>query len=140
MAASGPVTLIVLPPIIVISLALLPRAAGMIQESYRSASPGNGWLRPLLLSVPTMLVFAMAGGVLYLATISYLGLGVPPPAPELGSMLSGPSRRYLLDAPWMWIWPLAAILLLLTSWVMTGEVLLARLGFKTRSVWSKIWE
>jgi peptide/nickel transport system permease protein len=141
-ATSGPYSafLFSLPAMLVISLALLPRAAGIMQEASQSRLPGNGWLKPLALSIPIMLVFAVAGGALYLATISYLGFGVPPPAPELGSMLSGPSRRYLLQAPWMGLWPAAALLLLLSSWVMTGQVLLERLGFVSRSVWSKIWE
>jgi peptide/nickel transport system permease protein len=87
-----------------------------------------------------MIVFAVAGGIVYLATMGNLGFGTPPPAPELGSMLTGPSRRYMLQAPWMGLWPSAALLLLLLAWVMTGEVLLERLGFKSKAVWSKVWE
>lgn len=39
------------------------------------------------------------------ATLSFLGLGVPPPAPSWGGMLSGAARRYMLLAPWLAIWP-----------------------------------
>lgn len=39
------------------------------------------------------------------ATLSFLGFGVPPPAPSWGGMLSGPGRTYLLQAPSMLLWP-----------------------------------
>ena len=139
--ASGPVPPILfsVPATLVISLALLPRAAGIMREA--SLMPAGGpWLKPLLKSIPVMLVFAVAGGILYLATISYLGLGVYPPAPELGSMLAGPSRRYMLQAPWMAAWPAVAIMVLLTSWVMAGQMLSDKLGFNNKALWSKIWE
>jgi peptide/nickel transport system permease protein len=142
MATGGPVKapLFALGPILSISLALLPRAVGMIQEAYRWPPEAKQRLHSLLLSIPIMIVFAVAGGIVYLATMGNLGFGTPPPAPELGSMLTGPSRRYMLQAPWMGLWPSAALLLLLLAWVMTGEVLLERLGFKSKAVWSKVWE
>jgi peptide/nickel transport system permease protein len=87
-----------------------------------------------------MLIFAVAGGILYLATASYLGFGSPPPSPELGGMLAGPARRYMLQAPWMALWPPVVLVLLLVSWIMAGEALLERLGFRSKAVWSKIWE
>jgi peptide/nickel transport system permease protein len=142
MATSGPVkvSLFALPPILTISLALLPRAVGVMQEAYRWPPEGKQWLHSLLLSIPIMIVFAVAGGVVYLATMGFLGFGTPPPAPELGAMLTGPARRYMLQAPWIGSWPSAALLLLLLAWVMTGEVLLERLGFRSKAVWSKVWE
>jgi peptide/nickel transport system permease protein len=87
-----------------------------------------------------MVLFAVGGGIIYLASVSYLGLGVPPPAPELGGMLSGPARRYMLQAPWMALWPPAVLILLLTAWVMAGETLLERMGFRSKALWSKVWE
>jgi peptide/nickel transport system permease protein len=142
MATSGPVkvSLFALPPILTIGLALLPRATGMMQEGYRWPPEGKQWLHSLLLSIPVMTVFAVAGGIVYLATMGFLGFGTPPPAPELGAMLTGPARRYMLQAPWIGLWPSAALLLLLLAWIMTGEVLLERLGFRSKAVWSKVWE
>jgi len=35
------------------------------------------------------------------AALSFLGLGVPPPTPEWGSMVSGTSAAYLAQAPWI---------------------------------------
>ena len=43
--------------------------------------------------------------VLAEASLSFLGFGIPPPAPSWGGMLSGSGRSYMLQAPWMVIWP-----------------------------------
>jgi peptide/nickel transport system permease protein len=43
------------------------------------------------------------------ASLSFLGLGIQPPTPSWGAMLSGPARRYMLSAPWMAIFPGLAI-------------------------------
>jgi ABC-type dipeptide/oligopeptide/nickel transport system permease subunit len=129
-----------LPVALIVSVALLPRAVGMLQEAYRSPPVGKAWFTGLLQAVPVMVLFAVGGGIIYLASVSYLGLGVPPPAPELGGMLSGPARRYMLQAPWMALWPPAVLILLLTAWVMAGETLLERMGFRSKALWSKVWE
>jgi peptide/nickel transport system permease protein len=39
------------------------------------------------------------------AMLSFLGFGVPPPNPSWGGMLSDSGRRYMLQAPWMALWP-----------------------------------
>jgi len=39
------------------------------------------------------------------ASLSFLGFGIPPPAPSWGGMLSGSGRAYMFQAPWMVIWP-----------------------------------
>jgi len=39
------------------------------------------------------------------ASLSFLGFGIPPPAPSWGGMLSGSGRSYMFRAPWMAIWP-----------------------------------
>ncbi|MEK7874435.1 MAG: ABC transporter permease, partial [Chloroflexota bacterium] len=39
------------------------------------------------------------------ATLSFLGVGTPPPAASWGAMLSGMSRLYLEKAPWIAIFP-----------------------------------
>ncbi len=43
--------------------------------------------------------------ILIEAALSFLGFGVPPPAPSWGGMLSGSGRAYMFLAPWMAIWP-----------------------------------
>jgi peptide/nickel transport system permease protein len=131
---------LVLPAILVTGLVLLPRAVGVMQEASRSAPEGQGWIGSTIRSIPVMLLFAMAGSILYLSAVSYLGFGVAPPMAELGSLLAGPSRRYFLQAPWMALWPPAILILLIAVWVLAGQALLEKLGFRSRAVWSKIWE
>ena len=45
----------------------------------------------------------VAGIILAEASLSFLGFGIPPPAPSWGGMLN--LREYMLRAPWMLIWP-----------------------------------
>ena len=37
--------------------------------------------------------------------LSFLGLGVPPPAPTWGGMLSGGGRTYMFQGPWLALAP-----------------------------------
>ena len=119
---------------------LLPRAVGMMREAYSSPPDGRGWLYSVLWSIPVMMMLAMAGGILYTSTLSFLGLGIPPPQPELGRMLSAEGRRYMLQAPWMARWPGIPLVLLILVWVMAGDALLERLGFRSKAVWAKVVE
>jgi peptide/nickel transport system permease protein len=57
------------------------------------------------------------------ASLSFLGLGVPPPAPSWGGMLSGPARNYYAIAPWMAIWPGLAISLAVYAFNLFGDAL-----------------
>ncbi len=119
---------------------LLPRAVGMLREAYSSPPVGRSWLYSVLWSVPVMFTFAVAGGILYTSTVSYLGFGVPPPSPELGSMLSGAGRQFMMEAPWMLLWPGILLAFLSFVWVMAGDALLERLGFRTKALWLKAVE
>lgn len=65
----------------------------------------------------------LARAILTEASLSFLGIGVPPPYPAWGSMLSGQSRTYMLVAPWMAIWPGVAISLAVMSWNLLGDAL-----------------
>jgi len=119
---------------------LLPRAVGMMREAYNSPPEGRGWLYSVLWSIPVMFIFAVAGGILYTSSVSYLGFGVPPPTPELGSMLSGSGRQFMMEAPWILLWPGPVLASLSFVWVMAGDALLERLGFRTKALWLKVME
>ena len=54
------------------------------------------------------------------AVLSFLGLGVQPPAPSWGTMLNA-AQQFLEQAPWMAIWPGAAIFLLALSFNLAGD-------------------
>ena len=64
----------------------------------------------------------MAGAVLAEATMSFLGLGIPPPAASWGSMLSD-ARSHLFDAPHLVLFPAAAVMLAVLSFNFIGDAL-----------------
>ena len=57
------------------------------------------------------------------SALSFLGLGVPPPYPSWGEMLSGSGRSYMHKAPWMATWPGVAISLAVFGFNMLGDAL-----------------
>lgn len=57
------------------------------------------------------------------STISFLGYGVPPPYPAWGGMLSGTGRSFMLQSPWLSIWPGLAISLVVFGFNMLGDAL-----------------
>jgi len=57
------------------------------------------------------------------AALSFLGLGLPPPTPSWGGDLSGDAREYFQDAPWMAVFPGAAISLTVLSFNMLGDAM-----------------
>ena len=74
-------------------------------------------------AIPAIVVQAtlgMAGAVISEAALSFLGLGVQPPTPSWGMMLSG-GRVHLLDAPHLTIFPGLAIALLVLGFNFLGD-------------------
>src|SRR5262249_22189810 len=57
------------------------------------------------------------------STLSFLGYGVPPPYPAWGAMLSGTGRAFMLQSPWLSIWPGLAISLVVFGFNMLGDAL-----------------
>ncbi|MBA7677212.1 Glutathione transport system permease protein GsiD [subsurface metagenome] len=57
------------------------------------------------------------------ASLSFLGFGIPPPAPSWGGMLSGTGRDYMFLAPWMAIWPGLALSMVVYGVNMFGDAL-----------------
>src|ERR1700680_3443645 len=64
----------------------------------------------------------MAGAILAEATMSFLGLGVPPPTASWGTMLND-GRAHLFDAPHLVIFPAMAVMLAVLSFNFIGEAL-----------------
>lgn len=64
----------------------------------------------------------MAGAVLAEATMSFLGLGVPPPTASWGSMLND-GRSHLVDAPHLVLFPAVAVMLAVLSFNFVGDAL-----------------
>ncbi|HYW90779.1 MAG TPA: ABC transporter permease [Chloroflexota bacterium] len=57
------------------------------------------------------------------STLSFLGYGVPPPFPAWGAMLSGTGRMFMLQSPWLSIWPGLAISAAVFGFNMLGDAL-----------------
>jgi peptide/nickel transport system permease protein len=64
----------------------------------------------------------MAGAILAEATMSFLGLGVPPPTASWGTMLND-GRAHLFDAPHLVIFPAFAVMLAVLSFNFIGDAL-----------------
>jgi peptide/nickel transport system permease protein len=64
----------------------------------------------------------MAGAILAEATMSFLGLGVPPPTASWGAMLND-GRSHLFDAPHLVLFPAAAVMLAVLSFNFIGDAL-----------------
>ena len=73
----------------------------------------------------------MAGAVLAEATLSFLGLGVPPPTASWGSMLDE-ARSHLFDAPHLVIFPALAVVLCVLCFNFLGDALRDYLDPRTR--------
>ena len=101
------------------------------QEFVRSAQ-GAGNLRIIFVhilpntavSLLTAAAIGFNNAVLAEASMSYLGLGVQPPDPSLGRMLSE-AQAYIFTAPWYAIWPGVVIVLIILGFSQISEGLRA---------------
>jgi peptide/nickel transport system permease protein len=128
---------------LILALGILGAAAGsrvirgatisVMQNTYVEAARalGAGHLRIMLRYVlpnvaATIIILATIGlgaAILAESALSFLGFGVPPPYPSWGAMLSGSGRSFMYRAPWMAIWPGAAISLAVFGFNMLGDAL-----------------
>ena len=84
--------------------------------------------------IPTLVVqasFSFAAILLAEASLSFLGLGVQPPYPSWGTMLSE-GKNHLLDAPFLMVFPGIAIFLSVLAFNLLGDALRDRLDPRFR--------
>jgi peptide/nickel transport system permease protein len=85
----------------------------------------------ILQPVIVQAAIGMAGAVLAEATLSFLGLGVPPPTASWGSMLND-ARSHLFDSPHLVVFPAIAVMLCVLSFNFLGDALRDYLDPRTR--------
>jgi len=79
---------------------------------------------PNVMPVVIVLFTARVGAtILAEASLSFLGLGVPPPAPTWGGMLSGSARTYMHQGPWLALAPGIAITIVVYAVNIFGDAL-----------------
>ncbi len=94
-----------------------------------AGTPRILWRHVVPSAIPALVVQAtlgMAGAIIGEASLSFLGLGVQPPAPSWGTMLTG-GRAHILDAPHVTIFPGLAIALLVLGFNFLGDGLRDRI-------------
>ena len=111
-------------------------------EAARAIGAGHGRILALYVLpniMATIIILATIGlGTVILAesALSFLGFGVPPPYPSWGGMLSGSGRTFMYHAPWMALFPGAAISLAVFGFNMLGDALRDVLDPRLRGVGS----
>jgi peptide/nickel transport system permease protein len=71
----------------------------------------------------TLATLGLGAVILTEASLGFLGLGVPPPNPTWGNMLSGQARQFMQQAPWLAIFPGVMLSLAIFGFNMFGDAL-----------------
>jgi len=91
------------------------------------ASPLRILWRHILPNVmpPVIVLFTTRLGTVILAesALAFLGLGVPPPLPTWGGMLSGSGRVYMLQGPWLALAPGLCLIVVVYAANIFGDAL-----------------
>jgi len=96
-------------------------------DASKAIGAPSWWImyRHILPNIVMILIVSFSTGIggviLAEASLSFLGFGVPPPFPSWGGMLSGAGRQYMIQAPWMMIWPGLALALVVYGANMLGD-------------------
>jgi len=106
---------------------------GMKANMYLQAAIAVGNSTPKIITkhilpnimAPIIILFSMSvpGMILAEAGLSFLGFGIPPPAPSWGGMLSGSARTYMFRDPWMALWPGLALTIMVYGVNMFGDAM-----------------
>jgi peptide/nickel transport system permease protein len=99
--------------------------AGGLRIFFRHILPNI--VQPILVQA----AIGMAGVILAEATLSFLGLGIPAPAPSWGAMLND-ARLHLFDSPHMVLFPAAAVAGAVLGFNFLGDALRDQLDPRTR--------
>lgn len=113
---------------VVRSVALAVASEDYIDAARAIGAPASRILLRHVLpnTAATIIVLAtlnLGSAILFEAALSFLGLGIQPPLPSWGNMLSGPARQYFEVAPWMAIFPGLAVSLAVLGFNLFGDIL-----------------
>ena len=70
-----------------------------------SRNPDQAYFTQYHCSINCRFTTYLPGVILTEASLSFLGYGIPPPAPSWGGMLSATGLEYMYLSPWMVLWP-----------------------------------
>ena len=87
------------------------------------------------IAAPLIIIFTtrVPNAILNEAALSFLGFGIPPPAPSWGGMLGGSGRTYMFLAPCMAMWPGLALSAVVYGVNMFGDAVRDLLDPRLRS-------
>lgn len=128
----------VLNVVIALSIATTPHTARIVRSSvlvvremqYVEAARALGagdwrilWFHVLANSLAPLIVrltFVFASAILAEAVLSYIGVGPPPPAPSFGNIIAN-GRDFMVEAPWVTIFPGLAIVVCVLGLNLLGD-------------------
>jgi peptide/nickel transport system permease protein len=84
---------------------------------------GKHVLPNIMAPIITLFSIRVPNAILTEASLSFLGFGIPPPAPSWGSMLTGGERDDVLLAPMTIVWPGLALTLVVYGVNIFGDAL-----------------
>ncbi len=96
-------------------------------EAGRSVGAGNlrmilRYIVPNVMAIVIVLLsLRLAGAMLVEGSLSFLGLGPPPPAPSWGRMLAEEGRQFFRSAPWLGIFPGLALAVAVFAFNLLGD-------------------
>ena len=138
MALLGPGTLNIILAFAIASFAPSSRVVrsavlGIRGSQYILAARATGCTRTAIIlthvlpnvTAPLLIMASqgVGGAILAEAALSFLGFGIPPPAPSWGRMLSSDGLSHMLQGPWLAIFPGLAISIAVFGFNMFGDAM-----------------